>query len=103
LPNSLQKASSLLVLVTAATALAGYARELVTASRFGAGEITDAFFLTLPIVQTVVDLIFTGTLVATVVPLLSGLDRSAERSRALATITALVVVAALVLGAVLGY
>ena len=42
-------------LVAAATAAAGYGRELVLAGVFGIGGAMDAFFLALGIVQTVLD------------------------------------------------
>jgi putative peptidoglycan lipid II flippase len=106
LTEQLHKSSAALVLVMAATAVAGYGRELVLASYFGVGGSMDAFFLTLAIVQSAVDLLFIGTLTATVVPLLSGADASSEsgteeRARLLTTAVLVAGLAALLLAGIL--
>jgi putative peptidoglycan lipid II flippase len=106
LPEQLHKSSGALVLVIAATTVAGYARELVLAAYFGVGGTMDAFFFTLAVVQTVVDLLFIGTLSAIVVPLLSGSDLSDRNgveagARVLATTALVVGIAAIVLAGIL--
>jgi putative peptidoglycan lipid II flippase len=106
LPEQLHKSSAALVLVMAATAVAGYARELVLASYFGVGGTMDAFFLTLAIVQSAVDLLFIGTLTGAVVPLLSGSNApgesgAEERARLLTTAALVAGLAAMLLAGIL--
>jgi putative peptidoglycan lipid II flippase len=90
----------MLFLVTLAIAITGYLRELALAKMFGAGGEMDAFFLAIGIVQTVHDLLFAGSLSATVVPLLNShstaamVDGLRERARFIVTMTLLVTITA---------
>ena len=96
--------STLLLLLTAVTAAAGYARELVLATQFGAGREMDAFYFSWALVQSTHDLLFAGSLGATVLPLLHAHRRKlslAEPARFVVTTTVLVSLVALFISCVL--
>lgn len=89
------------------TAIMGFVREAVLAAQFGLGRETDAFFFAYGLVQTCHDLIFSGSLSASIIPLLrpkvleKGHDTSDERARFVSTLTLLVMGSALLLSTVL--
>jgi putative peptidoglycan lipid II flippase len=71
LAANIKTSSLLVVLITAASAAAGYVREMIVAALYGAGPTIDAFFFSLALVQTLHDIVFIGILSATVIPLLT--------------------------------
>jgi len=60
-----------LLLVGVMAVITGYLRELAVAVTFGAGPVTDAFFLSLSMPMVIMDLVIGSALVAAVVPVLA--------------------------------
>jgi len=91
----------------ALTALTGFMREAVIAAYFGSGQDTDAYFFAIGLVQTVHDLVFSGSLTASVIPLLRpmvvvpGNGSLEARARFVTTFTTLVLAAGVVLALLL--
>jgi putative peptidoglycan lipid II flippase len=91
-------------MTTAAVALTGWVRELVLANLFGVGTEMDAFYFSVALVQSVHDLLFAGTLTASIIPMLHRLDveRPAhERARFVMSFLVIAMVAGFAVAAIL--
>lgn len=90
-------------LVVFLTALTGFVREAVLAAHFGSGRETDAYFFAYGLVQLVHDVVFSGSLSASVIPLLRPLtlekpwETLLVRARFVSTLAALVALGATLL------
>jgi putative peptidoglycan lipid II flippase len=89
------------------TALTGFVREAAIAASFGFGQETDAFFFAIGLIQTAHDLIFNGSLSASVIPLLrplaiaTGNDTLQARAKFVTTLTVIILASGLVLAGLL--
>ena len=73
-----RRAAGLLLALTSLAILMGYLREVAIAATFGAGRVTDAYFVVLALVAALTDLIPGAALLTSLVPVLAPLAAKAD-------------------------
>ncbi len=93
-PRSVHRTSIWLLIITGLTVASGYARELSVAIAFGAGKLSDAYFIASSVPMLLGDLLLGAALMASVVPMFSALTsngKAPENAKRIFTACALTV------------